>query len=42
VRRQGADVGWVYEYDGLGRRVRAVRGDLVQEYVYLGDVLVGE
>ncbi|MEN3000590.1 MAG: RHS repeat-associated core domain-containing protein [Armatimonadota bacterium] len=42
VQCEGANVGWVYEYDGLGRRVRAVRGDLVQEYVYLGDVLLAE
>jgi YD repeat-containing protein len=40
LRRQGDNVGWVYEYDGLGRRVRGVRGDLVVEYLYSGDTLV--
>jgi RHS repeat-associated protein len=42
LRRQGDSVGWVYEYDGLGRRVRGVRGDLVVEYLYSGDTLVAE
>ena len=32
LQKQGDSVGWVYEYDGLGRRVRAVRGTL--EVVY--------
>jgi len=42
VRRQGDAVGWEYAYDGLGRRVRGVRGTLEQEYLYSGDVLVAE
>jgi YD repeat-containing protein len=42
LQKQGDGVGWVYEYDGLGRRVRAVRGDLVVEYLYSGDTLVAE
>ena len=33
LQRQGDGVGWEYEYDGLGRRVRGVRGTL--EVVYL-------
>ena len=42
LQRQGDSVGWVYEYDGFGRRVRGVRGDLVVEYLYSGDTLVAE
>ena len=42
LQRQGDGVGWVYENDGLGRRVRAVRGDLVVEYLYSGNTLVAE
>ncbi|BCW96157.1 MAG: RHS repeat-associated core domain-containing protein [Fimbriimonadales bacterium] len=40
------DVGWVYKYDGLGRRVRAVRGDQEGDqgiaYLYSGDALIAE
>jgi len=36
------DIAWVYEYDGLGRRVRAVRGSLEVVYLYSGDTLVAE
>jgi RHS repeat-associated protein len=42
LRKQGDAVGWVYEYDGLGRRVQAVRGTLEMEYLYSGDTLVAE
>ena len=42
LQRQGDSVGWVYEYDGLGRRVRAVRGSLEVVYLYSGDTLVAE
>jgi YD repeat-containing protein len=42
LQRQGDAVGWVYEYDGLGRRVRGVRGSLVVEYLYSGDTVVAE
>ena len=42
LQRQGDSVGWVYEYDGLGRRVRAVRGSLEVVYLYSGDKLVAE
>jgi len=42
LQKDGDEVGWAYEYDGLGRRVRAVRGDLVLEYLYSGDTLVAE
>jgi len=42
LQKQGDSVGWVYEYDGLGRRVRGVRGDLEVEYLYSGDTLVVE
>jgi RHS repeat-associated protein len=41
LQKQG-EVGWVYEYDGLGRRVRAVRGTLEVVYLYSGDTLVAE
>ncbi len=41
LQKQG-DVGWVYEYDGLGRRVRSVRGTLEVAYLYSGDALVAE
>jgi hypothetical protein len=36
------DIAWVYEYDGFGRRVRAVRGSLEVVYLYSGDTLVAE
>ena len=36
------DIAWVYEYDGLGRRVRAVRGSLAVVYLYSGNTLVAE
>jgi len=26
LQKRGDSVGWVYEYDGFGRRVRGVRG----------------
>jgi RHS repeat-associated protein len=42
LQKQGDSVGWVYEYDGLGRRVRAVRGSLEVVYLYSGDTLVAE
>ena len=42
LQKQGDSVGWVYEYDGLGRRVRAVRGTLEVVYLYSGDTLVAE
>jgi len=41
LQKQG-EVGWVYEYDGLGRRVRAVRGSLEVVYLYSGNTLVAE
>jgi len=41
-KEQDSGVGWVYEYDGLGRRVRAVRGSLEVVYLYSGDTLVAE
>jgi YD repeat-containing protein len=41
LQKQG-EVGWVYEYDGLGRRVRGVRGSLEVVYLYSGDTLVAE
>ncbi len=42
LQKQGDSVGWVYEYDGLGRQVRAVRGSLEVVYLYSGDTLVAE
>ena len=42
LQKQGDSVGWVYEYDGLGRRVRGVRGSLEVVYLYSGDTLVAE
>ena len=42
LQKQGDSVGWVYKYDGLGRRVRAVRGSLEVVYLYSGDTLVAE
>ncbi|GIV87195.1 MAG: hypothetical protein KatS3mg054_1224 [Chloroflexus sp.] len=43
VKRQGASVGWVYTYDGLGRRVRAQLGANVQEFLYgVGDAVLAE
>ncbi len=42
LRKQGEAVGWVYAYDGLGRRVRSVRGTLEVAYLYSGDTLVAE
>jgi len=42
LQKQGDSVGWVYEYDGLGRRVRAVRGTSEVVYLYSGDTLVAE
>jgi hypothetical protein len=41
-KEQDSGVGWVYEYDGLGRRVRGVRGSLEVVYLYSGDALVAE
>ena len=41
-KEQDSGVGWVYEYDGLGRRVRGVRGSLEVVYLYSGDTLVAE
>ncbi len=42
LQKQGESVGWVYEYDGLGRRVRATRGTLQVAYLYSGDTVVAE
>ncbi|GIV04941.1 MAG: hypothetical protein KatS3mg016_0516 [Fimbriimonadales bacterium] len=43
LKRQGATVGWVYTYDGLGRRVRAQLGTNVQEFLYgVGDAVLAE
>jgi RHS repeat-associated protein len=42
LQKQGDSVGWVYEYDGLGRRVRGVRGSLEVVYLYSGNTLVAE
>jgi RHS repeat-associated protein len=44
VRRADASAGVSYEYDGAGRRVRAVDGvsGVVVEYAYVGDTLVAE
>ncbi|GIV05247.1 MAG: hypothetical protein KatS3mg016_0822 [Fimbriimonadales bacterium] len=43
LKRQGATVGWVYTYDGLGRRVRAQLGSNVQEFLYgAGDSVLAE
>ncbi len=33
-------MGWVYTYDGLGRRVRAERGGVVVNYLYSGNTVV--
>jgi RHS repeat-associated protein len=41
-RSKGDNVGWEYAYDGLGRRVRAVRGSLEVVYLYSGNTLVAE
>ena len=41
-KEQDDGVGWVYEYDGFGRRVCAVRGSLEVVYLYSGDTLVAE
>ncbi len=35
-------MGWVYTYDGLGRRVRSERGGVVVNYLYSGDTVVAE
>ncbi len=35
-------MGWVYTYDGLGRRVRRERGGFVVNYLYSGDTVVAE
>jgi RHS repeat-associated protein len=42
LQKQGDNVGWEYAYDGLGRRVRGVRGSLEVMYLYSGDTLVAE
>jgi RHS repeat-associated protein len=42
LQKQGDNVGWEYAYDGLGRRVRAVRGSLEVVYLYSGNTLVAE
>ncbi len=43
LKRSGASVGWVYTYDGLGRRVKAQLGTNVQEYLYgAGDAVLAE
>ena len=42
LQKQGDNVGWEYAYDGLGRRVRGVRGSLEVVYLYSGNTLVAE
>jgi RHS repeat-associated protein len=42
LQRQGDGIGWEYAYDGLGRRVHAVRGSLEVVYLYSGNTLVAE
>jgi RHS repeat-associated protein len=42
LQKQGDNVGWEYEYDGLGRRVHAMRGSLEVVYLYSGNTLVAE
>ena len=42
LQNQGDSVGWVYEYDGLCRRARAVRESLEVVYLYSDDTLVAE
>ncbi|GBC91910.1 hypothetical protein HRbin15_00370 [bacterium HR15] len=43
LKRQGASVGWVYTYDGLGRRVRAQLGSNTLEFLYgAGDAVLAE
>ncbi|GIV04479.1 MAG: hypothetical protein KatS3mg016_0054 [Fimbriimonadales bacterium] len=43
LKRQGATVGWIYTYDGLGRRVKAQLGTNVQEFLYgAGDSVLAE
>ncbi len=43
LKRQGANVGWVYTYDGLGRRVRAQLGGNTLQFLYgAGDAVLAE
>ncbi len=42
LQKAGDSVGWVYSYDGLGRRVRSERGGVVVNYLYSGDTVVAE
>jgi hypothetical protein len=42
LQKQGDNVGWEYAYDGLGRRVRGVRGSLEVVYLYSRNTLVAE
>ncbi|GBC92976.1 tRNA3(Ser)-specific nuclease WapA [bacterium HR15] len=43
LKRQGASVGWVYTYDGLGRRVKAQLGSNTLEFLYgAGDSVLAE
>ena len=43
LKRQGANVGWVYSYDGLGRRVKARLGSNTLEFLYgAGDTVLAE
>ncbi|MEM2592840.1 MAG: RHS repeat-associated core domain-containing protein, partial [Thermofilaceae archaeon] len=43
LKRQGALVGWVYTYDGLGRRVKAQLGSNTIEFLYgAGETLLAE
>jgi RHS repeat-associated protein len=42
LQKQGDNVGWEYAYDGLGHRVRAMRGSLEMVYLYSGNTLVAE
>ncbi|MFN4033973.1 MAG: hypothetical protein ACK4ME_10240, partial [Fimbriimonadales bacterium] len=43
LKRQGANVGWVYTYDGLGRRVKAQLGSNTLEFLYgAGDAVLAE
>ncbi|MEM2592627.1 MAG: RHS repeat-associated core domain-containing protein [Thermofilaceae archaeon] len=43
LKRQGTNVGWVYTYDGLGRRVKAQLGSNTIEFLYgAGETLLAE
>ncbi len=40
LQKAGDSVGWVYTYDGLGRRVRRERGGVVVNYLYSADIVL--